>query len=314
MVVLFTFKIKDEHERQLRDEFPDTDFQFAGKLDVGLIAEAEIIVTYGEDLSENEIEQAKKLKWVMVASAGLEKMPLQKLEERQILVTNVRGIHKTPMAESVLAHILSLKRSLPKIYEFQRQGEWSKKLGSSELKGSTAVILGPGAIGSEIGRLLQAFGVFTIGCNRSGRLSEHMNEMISFEKLIARLPDADIIISVLPSTPETRGLLTEEHFDAMKDEAIFMNFGRGDVVDEQVLIDALKNEKIGHAVLDVFEKEPLTSEHPFYRMANVTVSPHVSSHSSEYIPRSLRVFTYNLRKWLNGEDDVQNKIDLKRGY
>jgi phosphoglycerate dehydrogenase-like enzyme len=314
MVVLFTFKVKEEHERQLRQEFPDTAFHFAGKLDLDLLPEAEIVVTYGEDLNENVIEQAKNLKWIMVASAGLEKMPLRKLEERQILVTNVRGIHKTPMAESVLAHLLSLKRSLPKIYELQKQGEWSKRLGSSELKGSTAIILGPGAIGSEIGRLLQAFGVFTIGCNRSGRLSEHMNEMISFDKLLNRLPDSDIIISVLPSTPETRGLLTTEHFDAMKKESIFMNFGRGDVVDEQVLIDALNKEKIGHAVLDVFEKEPLTPNHPFYRMANVTVSPHVSSHSSEYIPRSLRVFTYNLRKWLNGEEDVQNKIDLKRGY
>lgn len=314
MSVLFTFKIKEEHEMQLREEFPDTTFHFAGKLDKDLLPDAEIIVTYGEDLDDEAVKQAQKLKWVMVASAGLDKMPLQVLDESNVLVTNVRGIHKTPMAESVLAHLLALKRSLPKIAELQKRKEWSKRLGSSELKGSTAIILGPGAIGSEIGRLLQAFGVFTIGCNRSGKISEHMNEMITFERLLSRLPDADILISVLPSTKETRGLLTSQHFDTMKKDAIFMNFGRGDLVQEQILIEALKENKIGHAVLDVFETEPLQPDHVFYEMDNVTVSPHVSSHSSEYIPRSLEVFTYNLRKWLNGEADVQNEIDLKRGY
>jgi len=265
-------------------------------------------------LDEESIDAAKELKWVMVASAGLEKMPLSQLDERGILVTNVRGIHKTPMAESVLAHLLALKRSLPKIYDFQQKREWNKRLGSSELKGSTAMIIGPGAIGSEIGRLLQTFGVFTIGCNRSGRIADHMNEMITFDQLKDRLRDADIVISLLPSTPETRALLKAEHFKAMNDDAIFMNFGRGDVVQEAVLLTALNEGHIGHAVLDVFETEPLPSDHPFYQMENVTVSPHVSSYSSEYIPRSLKIFTYNLRKWLNGEDDVQNKIDLKRGY
>lgn len=314
MDALFTFKLKEENEQQLREEFPEVTFHFSGTLDRSLLPTCDILITYGEDLDEDSINAAKELKWVMVASAGLEKMPLSQLDERGILVTNVRGIHKTPMAESVLAHLLALKRSLPKIYDYQRKREWNKRLGSSELKGSTAMIIGPGAIGSEIGRLLQAFGVFTIGCNRSGRIADHMNEMITFDQLQERLPDADIVISLLPSTPETRGLLKAEHFKAMKKDAIFMNFGRGDVVQETVLHTALNEGQIGHAVLDVFETEPLPSDHPFFQMENVTVSPHVSSHSSEYIPRSLEIFTYNLRKWLNGEDDVQNKIDLKRGY
>src|SRR5690606_1789725 len=121
-----------------------------------------------------------------------------------ITVSNVRGIHKTPMGESVLGHLLALKRSLPDIYENQRNGKWERKFRSTELFGSTALILGPGAIGSEIGRLLQSFGVFTIGCNRSGNQAESMNEMVSFDELLSKLPEADIVISVLPSTPDTR--------------------------------------------------------------------------------------------------------------
>jgi len=124
--------------------------------------------------------------------------------------------------------------------------------------------LGPGAIGSEVGRLLQAFGVTTIGCNRSGKAAPHMDEMVSFTQLTEALPKADIVISVLPKTEETTHLLKEEHFSAMKNEAIFMNFGRGNLVDEKVLIHALETGEIGYAVLDVFEKEPLSANNELH--------------------------------------------------
>ena len=250
----------------------------------------------------------------MVMSAGVEKMPLAEIEARNIILTNVRGIHKTPMAESVLAHTLALRRSLPVIYDQQRNKEWKQKVGSSELKGSTALILGPGAIGSEIGRLLKAFGVRTIGCNRSGKENESMDETIVFEELIGKLPEADYVISVLPSTEETKGLLTAEHFEAMKESAVFMNFGRGDLVDEAILINALKDRKIGHAVLDVFEVEPLPMESELWTLPNCTVSPHVSSKSGKYVERALVVFHENLEKWLKGDTDLNNLVDLKKGY
>ena len=184
-----------------------------------------------------------------------------------------------------------------------------------ELKGSTAIVLGPGAIGSEIGRLLQAFGVKTIGCNRSGRPSESMNETIIFDELLNKLPEGDFIISVLPSTPETNGLLTAEHFKAMKDSAVFMNFGRGDLLDESVLIQVLKDEVIRHAVLDVFQIEPLPADSEFWSLPNCTLSPHASSYSSKYIERSLVIFDENLGKWLNNNNnDMTNLIDLEQGY
>lgn len=108
-------------------------------------------MTYGEDLTEDHIEIADNLQWIMVVSAGLEKMPLQKIAERNITVSNVRGIHKVPMAESVMAHLLANKRSLPWIYEKERNAEWNRKSKSKELRDSTALILGPGAIGEKLG-------------------------------------------------------------------------------------------------------------------------------------------------------------------
>lgn len=312
--VLITFTVKEELMQRLRSEFPQVDFTVSTSKDQNALETAEVILTYGEDINKETLDQAVALKWLMVASAGLEKMPLREIGERNILITNVKGIHKTPMTESVMAHLLAIKRAVPWIYSQQRKNEWNKRSGSSELFGSTALIIGPGAIGSEIGRLLQAFGVKTIGCNRSGKQALHMDDMITFEQLNDMLPEVNIVISVLPSTSETRGLLTYEHFVLMKEDAIFMNFGRGDLIKEEQLIKAMSEHQIAFCVLDVFENEPLGENHPFWDMDGVIVSPHVSSHSSEYVPRAIEIFMQNLQEWMKEGTDFQNVIDVEKGY
>lgn len=313
MEILFTFLPKEHQQQQLREEFPDVQFHFTYKEKTHL-PDAQVLVTYGEDITAADIESAHNLKWIMVASAGIDKMPHEAIVERGIIVSNVKGIHKIPMAESVLAHILALKRSLPFIYESQRNGEWNRRARSTELAGSTALIIGPGAIGSEIGRLLQAFGVQTIGCNRSGEAAEYMEETIAFERILDMLPSADIVISVLPSTEATRNLLGSEHFKAMKNDALFMNFGRGDLFEDNTLIEALEKREIGQAVLDVFTQEPLPKDHPYWNMPNLVISPHVSSHSGNYIERALEIFVPNLKKWILKEHEPTNMVSMEKGY
>lgn len=314
MRIYFTFEPRPDLRKPLVEEFPQCDFVFENGLSTDELQKADVLVTYGEDLNDANIQYATKLKWIFVASAGVEKMPAQAIMDRDILVSNVRGIHKTPMAESILAHILAIKRALPWMYEQQKKSEWSKKGKQTELRDSTALILGPGAIGSEVGRLLQAFGVTTIGCNRSGNAAPYMDEMANFAKLTEALPKADIVLSVLPKTPDTTHLLKDEHFNAMKNDAIFMNFGRGNLVDEKVLIRAIEAGEIGYAVLDVFEEEPLSANNPLWSYSNVIVSPHVSSHSSRYVERSLAIFKPSLTKWLDGDTALENVMDLSRGY
>ena len=121
MEVLFTFDMKKHQEEGLSHKFPEVAFHFNKKPEDMEIQTATIIVTYGSDVDTALLERAKSLEWIMVASAGVEKMPLAEIAERDIVVTNVRGIHKTPMAESVLAHILALQRSLPLIDERQQR-------------------------------------------------------------------------------------------------------------------------------------------------------------------------------------------------
>jgi len=314
MKIYFTFDPRPDLKEPLVSEFPEIDFTFHKQLDESELADTDVLVTYGEDLNDHHIELSEQLKWIFVVSAGIEKMPAQKIAERGILVSNVRGIHKKPMAESIIAHILSLKRALPFVYKNQQNCEWNKKARLSELNGSTALIIGPGAIGAEIGRLLQAFEVYTIGLNRSGEPAPFMNETYRIEEVKEQLPKAEIIISMLPSTKETKNLLSYEDFKLMRKDAIFMNFGRGDLVSLDELVRVLEDELIFHMVLDVYEVEPLPVDHKLWKFDNVTVSPHFSSHSSRYVERSLEIFKPSLKKWLRGDHDVENKMDILRGY
>ena len=140
------------------------------------------------------------------------------------------------------------------------------------------------------------------------------NNSNNFENLNKVLPKADIVISMLPSTKYTTHLLGYEHFELMKESAIFMNFGRGDLVATDVLVQVLQEQLIAHAVLDVYEVEPLLADSPLWKLDNITLSPHFSSHSSRYVERSLEIFKPSLQKWLDGDQQLENKMNLLRGY
>lgn len=314
-MIYFTFDPRPDLKEDLLASFPEEQFVFEKSVKQPFLAEAEIIVTYGEDLTEEHIAEASQLKWIMVTSAGIEKMPKEAIAAKGIQVTNVRGIHKVPMAESVLAHILADVHALREIYAYEEKSEWKRNIKQRELCDATALIIGPGAIGGEIGRLLQAFQVTTIGCNRSGRTAAYMDEMVTLENIKSALPKADFVISVIPETEETKHLLKKEHFEMMKRSALFMNFGRGSLVETNVLLEALTKGIIRSAVCDVFEQEPLPADHPFWTLPNMTVSPHVSSHSSRYLERSFAIFKPNLKKWRAGEvATLQNIVNLSLGY
>lgn len=312
MKVLITYTVKEPLKNNFVSRFPDIQFDFKS-IEEAKVEEYEIISSYGEDLTEETIHQAKQLKWLMIASAGVNELPLSVIKEKGIKVTNVSGIHKTPMAESILAHLLSYYRGLQTIYSQQTNKEW-KKIQQTELKGKTALIVGPGRIGQEVARLLQAFGVKTIGLNHSGKQVEYFNQVAKVDNLMKELPGADIIISLLPSTKETHHLYQPEHFQAMKDTAIFMNFGRGDAVASPTIIQALEAGEIAKVVLDVFEKEPLPSDHPLWTIEDVVISPHASSHSSKYLERALEIFSNNLTNYQSGNNKFINLVDLDKGY
>ncbi|MFJ5622648.1 D-2-hydroxyacid dehydrogenase [Peribacillus loiseleuriae] len=314
MLVLSTIVPPKSIQTDMAVKFPNIDFCYQEDLEAGKLSEAEVLITYGEDLENQYIRKASRLKWIMVMSAGLEKMPFDAIIERDILVTNARGIHKIPMAEYTFAMILLYEKKGRLLLENERNEKWDRDVKVGELNGKTMLILGTGAIGGEIARMAKAFNMKTVGVNRSGNSTEYIDRIIQENALIPALSQADYLISILPSTHETKGFLQEEHFKAMKNSAVFVNIGRGDIVDENILLSALAKQEIAHAILDVFNPEPLAKGHPFWKMDNVTVTSHLSSRSYEYLPRAFQIFEQNLSSYLEGKSSLVNIVDPEKGY
>ena len=314
MLILSTIIPNEDIQKKMNRAFPDLTFLYQETWTAEKLQEAEILITYGEDLTDEIIERAVNVKWIMVMSAGLELMPMTSIEKSGIMVTNARGIHKIPMAEYTMGMLLQYEKKLKQLIENEADEIWDRKIEVGELNGKTMLILGTGAIGGEVARLGKAFRMTTLGVNRSGKPVEHIDHLYSLTELGEALPKADYIVCILPSTPETKDLLKKEHFKAMKSSAVFVNIGRGDLVKEEVLVEAMEEHELAHAILDVFNPEPLEKGHPFWSMDNVTVTPHLSSKSSEYLPRTFKIFEENMEVYLKKGKDFINVIDPKKGY
>lgn len=315
MKIVFTFRPPRALQGQLSTTFPEEEFSYYKSIDEAEdLAEAEVIVTFGEDLTERHIDSCPKLQWIMVASAGMERMPFESIKKRGILVTNAKGIHKIPMAEFTMGYMLNHVKRFPELLDLQKERTWNKSLTIGELAGKRLLVLGTGAIGTEIARLSKAFRMGTIGVNRSGHKSDYFDEIYPMDKLSMLLPETDFIVSVLPSTNETKHLLKEEHFKAMKETAVFINVGRGDLIEDEVLMNALKNKEIAHAYLDVFAEEPLPEKHPLWNEERVTITPHISSVTSEYVPRAMKIFMHNLEVYKENGSEYENKVNVEKGY
>jgi phosphoglycerate dehydrogenase-like enzyme len=316
-MILSSGRLKDEIKEELKGRFPEEEFHFYNKMKEAVVDldQAEVLISYGEDLTDELVDQAKSLKWIMVISAGLDKMPFKALQEKNILITNARGIHKTPMAEYTISMMLQVSRKAKELMGNQKQHKWDRKVPMTEISGQTIGILGTGAIGSEVARLAKAFNMKTIGFNRSGRSVPEFDTIVDQEGINKLYEESDFIVNVLPSTHLTERFIGAEAFSRMKSSAVLINIGRGTTIVESELIEALREKKIHHAVLDVFEKEPLSEESPLWDMENVTVTPHLSGISPQYQERAIEIFSDNLKLYrMNKLSEMINIIPYDRGY
>lgn len=315
-MIVFSAKISNKHREKLLEDFPNSKFVFCDKPEEAKdhLANAEVLVTYGADVNENLIQEGKNLKWIACLSAGVDKFPLKAIKDKGITLTNARGIHKIQMAEYAISMLLQVYRNGKTIIENEKNGVWDNSIKVQEITGQTIVILGTGAIGGETARLAKAFRMKTIGVSRSGKEVEHFDEVYQTSQLKEVLPDADFVVSVLPSTKETERLLTYDYFQVMKGSAVFLNMGRGNVLLEDDLLRAIQEGKLAHAVLDVFDKEPLREDHPFWKENNITITPHISGLSPAYVVRALEIFKENLQAFNENKTEMVNVIDLEEGY
>ena len=317
MNILSTTNMSEKHQQRLSKQFPQHRFIYAANPEEGrsALTEADVLVAFGNGIGEETLDEAPRLKWIHVMSAGLETLPFPKLQDRGILLTNVRGIHAIPMAEYTFAAMLHISRRMGELAQAQREKRWAKRLRVTELWDKSLGIVGVGAIGREIARRARVFGMYTLGVNTDGRSVEGVDETWATHDLKKVLARSDFVVVAVPLISSTRRLIDREAIASMKETAYLINVARGPVVDEAALVEALEQKRIAGAVLDVFDEEPLPEDHPFWTMDNVMVTPHISGLSPMYMTRGVDLFIENLSYYTRGEiEKMQNVIDVTRQY
>lgn len=251
------------------------------------------------------LRAAQGLRWVHIHSAGADRPVYQELMQRGVQVTTSSGANAPVVAQTALLGVLALARHWPRLAAAQREHRWAPLLASGlprDLHGQTAVIVGWGPVGQELGRLLLALGLHVVAVRRNASPSPHAGvTVVADTQLRDVLPRADFLVLACPLTERTRGLVGAREFALLPAHAGLVNVARGEVVDEPALIDALRGGRLGGAYLDVFAQEPLPPDSPLWDLPNVIATPHSAGFSDGNEPRVAQQFLDNLRRWIAGE-------------
>lgn len=255
-----------------------------------------------------------KLKWIQSHTAGIDYMDLASLKDKGISLTTSSGIHAVSIAESVFGMLLSYVRGIGNSIKNQSKKEWASPKQIMELNKSTIMIVGTGNIGVQVGRLAKAFGMETIGVNRSGNSVEYMDTVIKQTQLMDYINQADFVVNIMPLTDLTRYYFNKDVFSKMKEGSAFINVGRGQTVQVDDLMDALDHGILAFVGLDVFEKEPLPKDSPLWEREDVLITPHISGLIKHFKTRLFVIFEENLRAYMEGKELPRNKVDYNRSY
>jgi len=312
--ILILANLEDRHIAQIEAVAPDAELMVTTdrNMAISLAPEAEVMV--GWNLPREAIARAPNLRWIHSTAAGVDQLLFPEVLERDILVTTSSGIHAIPLCEHVFAMMLALSRRLHSAIRQQIHRRWDRRgCVGGELGGGTLGILGLGHIGAELAKRAAAFEMRVIGIKRTPSPVPYVERVLPPEGLDEVLAESDAVVIALPLTPQTRGLIGERELRLMKPTAFLINVGRGPIVQEAALLRALREGWIAGAALDVFEREPLPPDSPFYDLENVILTPHVAGTSPRYMDRAIPLFCENLARYLRGET-LLNVVDKERGY
>lgn len=261
------------------------------------------------------LKAGKKLRWIQVGHVGVEKEIFPDLVVSPVVVTNTQRLSGPPVADQAFALLLALTRGVRQTVQSQMNGVWSKPMPlPGELQSKTMLVVGLGGIGTQISRRAQAFGMRVMAIDpKEMERPTFVFSLDKPDKLMERLPQADVVVVACPLTNETRGLIGEEQFKAMKKTSYFVNIARGGIVQTPALVSALENKLIAGAGFDVADPEPLPEGHPLWKMSNVVISPHIGAQSSGTPERQWRLFRENIRRFVVGEA-LLGVVDKGKGY
>ncbi|MFI3293538.1 MAG: NAD(P)-dependent oxidoreductase [Rikenellaceae bacterium] len=262
------------------------------------ISDVEYVICNGLFL-HNDISKFTSLRYIQVTSAGLDRLPMEQVAERGIVVNNARGVYSVPMAEWAMAAILSLYKNIPTFLKNQAQHKWIKDREVRELSGSKALVVGMGSVGQQVAKRLWAMGVTVEGVDVAKMEFPYIERCHKIDELQTIIGDCDIVVLTLPLTPDTYHIINSDLLGIMQSDAILVNISRGAVINESDLIEVLNDGEIAGAALDVFECEPLDHNSPLWDMANIIITPHNSFVSPKNAARLEGVIVENLQQYIS---------------
>lgn len=282
------------------------------------VADAEVYLGMG--IPAEILRAGPGLRWVHSATAGVGGSLSPEMLDRDVVFTNSAGVHSPPMAETVLGMMLHFARGLDAAVRARARGEWDAGWfhgGDSpvrELGRSTVGVIGYGGVGRAVAAHAAALGARVLALKRSPAEAPDGIELLygrgGLDRLLA---ESDYLVLTVPETPQTRGLIDDAALEAVKPGAVLVNVARGGVLDEDALVRALDDGRLRGAALDVFAAEPLPPEHPFWRLPNVLLTPHVSATTPHFWERQTALIVDNLRRYLDGRP-LRNVVDKRAGY
>ena len=300
MHLLILNELSSEYKKALAQDFPELVIHpAANEDDVGSFIERAHILFTGK-ISDALLKRASRLQWIQATSTGVDALVNLPSLRKEVLLTSARGIHGPQMSEIAILLMLSLNRRFPQILHNQDRKawvRWRQKL----LSGKNVGILGVGVVGEAIAVKCKAFGMTVYGIDLVKKEVETVDLFVGPDEMFRVLGDLDFLVVVVPSTPQTKKMVNAKVLSAMKPTAFVLNLGRGEVVDEEALIESLSNGTIAGAALDTFTTEPLPPDHPFWEMNHVIITPHLGGYSDTYLEQMLPIFRENLRRFLQGE-------------
>lgn len=272
--VLIFETIDAPHRLALQQKFPSLHFVYGDDPDwPDSFEKANAIVGFIPEPWRSKLKDHPSLELVQLPYAGYEGW--EKLVS--VPLANASGVYGLAISEYLIGTILYVFRHLEEVRNRQKQKIWNRNIGEIDsIYGKTILIAGCGDVGATFAKKAQALGAYTIGAASRIRPIDGFDEVITIDQIDDRLPQADIFIGALPSSPATRHLITADSFSKMKPDALFINVGRGDLVSLDVLEQAMKNDRVRGMILDVCEIEPLPSDSPLWNDERVLITPHLS--------------------------------------
>lgn len=296
--------VRNRYRDRLAAAFPDLEVCLVDHHSraVPAVRDAEILVTFSAHLAPSVLAEGRRLRWVQALGTGVDGIVDSPDLAPGVIVTNLHGLHGDTVPEAAVLSMLALARNLPRSLRSQAAHRWDR-FPSTLLHGKTVGIVGVGAIATSLAPLCRAFGMTVVGISGSPRDVDGFDAMRPKSPLAEVVGDLDFMVLLTPHSAETDRIVDGSVLRAMKPSAFLVNLARGGVVDEDALVEALRERRIAGAALDVFATEPLPEAHVLWELGNVIITPHMAGFHTGYADEALPIVEANMRHFLAGEVD-----------